>query len=873
MKRCWDAIPFQNGCDVSAGPVTRPDLSLKVQKRLRWPLALTRGGLVLERLWHAGWPLATVVLTTIALAGFGGLRGWAIPTILGLVALICLVLAARHFVWPTSSHATKRLDDSLTGHPIAALQDDQATGIDDVASAQLWQAHQDRMLGRLDVVHLVAPDLRVAHKDPYALRLIAATGAAVAIGFGPWQSASSVGSPGIAAPVAASWEGWIEPPSYTGHPSLYLDDQPDGALTIPKDSRLTLRRYGDPQALGFGGTVLNGDAGMDPSLNQRITRSGTLSIKGPTARNWTITALEDTAPAIRPSGPLTRQLNGDFTLGFVATDDYGITGGEVIVTLSLDDVTRAHGLSIAPEPRPIVTVDLPLPYRGVRTLIEGVLEENLIKHPYAGLPVTLTFRAEDGMGQMGESQPFSMILPARRFLNPIAKALVEQRRDLLWSRANSRRVSQVLRATLFHPEDLSLPEGLYLQLRGAIRRLEAGLAFAEVSDGVPTELRDEIAHVLWIVAVELEDGQLDDARARMQEAQRRLEQAMRDGATPEELAELLDEFRDAMQDYVDQLAQQDPQDAPNAPQSDNAIELSQSDLDAMMDRIEELMREGRTAEAMEMLDQLRRMMENAQASRNGEGQRPGESARDELRETMRQQQGLSDRAFRDLQEQGQGQDSQAGESQENEGRDGGQGRGQSHDGAGGEQGQNGAGGGQEGSESQGGGGDDPGTSLADRQRALQDQLDAQRRNLPGAGDPAGQAARDALDEAGRAMGQAAEALDQGDIPEALNQQADAMEAMREGLRQFDEAMANQQAREEGQQGGNPGDSESTSTQDPLGRSQTGRGGANRTDNPLGDTDETYRRAEELMQELRRRSGEPDRPELERDYLKRLLDQF
>ena len=109
--------------------------------------------------------------------------------------------------------------------------------------------------------------------------------------------------------------------------------------------------------------------------------------------------------------------------------------------------------------------------------------------------------------------------------------------------------------------------------------------------------------------------------------------------------------------------------------------------------------------------------------------------------------------------------------------------------------------------------------------------------------------------------------------EALNQQADAMEAMREGLRQFDEAMANQQAREEGQQGGNSGDSESASNQDPLGRSQTGRGGANQTDNPLGDTDETYRRAEELMQELRKRSGETDRPELERDYLKRLLDQF
>lgn len=870
MKKCWDAIPFQNGCDVPTGPVTRPDLSQKVQKRLRRPLALTRGGMVLERLWQVGWPLATIGLAAIALAGFGGLRSWAVPTALAVAALVFLALAARRFVWPTTGHALRRLDDSLTGHPIAALQDDQATGVDDMASAQLWQAHQDRMLARLDDVRTVQPDLRVARKDPFALRLIAATGAVMAIGFGPWHTTAPTGATGAAAQMAASWEGWIEPPSYTGQPSLYLHDQPDGALTIPKDSRLTLRRYGDPEALGFTGTILDNDVGTAPSLTQRITRGGSLSINGPTPRNWTLTAQEDTPPEIQPNGPLTRQLSGDFTLGFVASDDYGITGGTVIITLSLDDVTRAHGLTIDPEPRPDVAVDLPLPYRGARTEIEGILQENLIEHPYAGLPITLTFQAQDGAKQTGDSQPYPMILPARRFLNPMAKALIEQRRDLLWNRTNARRVSQVLRATLVHPEDLSLPEGIYLQLRGAIRRLEAGLAFTDVADGVPGDLRDEVAQVLWDVAVELEDGQLDDARARMEEAQRRLEQAMRDGATPEELAELMNEYRDALRDYMEQLAQQAPEGDPNAPQPDNAIELSQSDLDAMMDRIEELMREGRTDEAMELLDQMRRMMENMQAQRGGESQRPGEAARDELRETMRQQQGLSDQAFRDLQEQGQG--SQAGESQENEGRDGGQGRGQSHEGSGGEQGQDGEGGAQEGQDSQGRGGD-PGTSLADRQRALQNELDAQRRNLPGAGDPAGQAARDALDEAGRAMGQAADALEQGDIPEALNQQADAMEALREGLRQFDQAMANQQARENGQQGENPGESNQASDQDPLGRSASGRGGATSTDSPLGDTDEIYRRAEELMQELRKRSGESDRPQLERDYLERLLDQF
>ena len=43
-------------------------------------------------------------------------------------------------------------------------------------------------------------------------------------------------------------------------------------------------------------------------------------------------------------------------------------------------------------------------------------------------------------------------------------------------------------------------------------------------------------------------------------------------------------------------------------------------------------------------------------------------------------------------------------------------------------------------------------------------------------------------------------------------------------------------------------------------------------NLLGGVD-IKRRAEELLDELRRRSAEQNRPEVERDYLRRLLDQF
>ena len=103
-----------------------------------------------------------------------------------------------------------------------------------------------------------------------------------------------------------------------------------------------------------------------------------------------------------------------------------------------------------------------------------------------------------------------------------------------------------------------------------------------------------------------------------------------------------------------------------------------------------------------------------------------------LADTLRDQQGLSDQAFRDLQEQF-NPGARSGQLQENEGRDGGAGRGQSHEpgqgeGQGGGQGEQ-PGAGEDGQSAEGQG---QGT-LADRQEALRRELERQRGSLPGGG--------------------------------------------------------------------------------------------------------------------------------------------
>jgi hypothetical protein len=120
------------------------------------------------------------------------------------------------------------------------------------------------------------------------------------------------------------------------------------------------------------------------------------------------------------------------------------------------------------------------------------------------------------------------------------------------------------------------------------------------------------------------------------------------------------------------------------------------------------------------------------------------------------------------------------------------------------------------------------------------------------------------------MEDAAEALGQGNAADALNRQADAMEAMREGLR----AMGNAQRQDQTEQeGGEPStETGSNGQRDPLGRAINRGGDVGTQDNMLQD-ESTTRRAQDLLEELRRRSAELDRSEEERDYLRRLLDRF
>lgn len=809
-----------------------PDPTPELTRALRGTLA----GLWLERVARVFWPFWVVALLVTAALGFGLqdiLAPWAMWLGLGMVAALLLSFAVSlwRFRPPSRRDACTRLDQTMAGRPLSAMADLQATGTNDPAARRIWDAHLARMAARLQTARPVAGDLRLSRFDRFGLRYSALTVAAVAVMFGAPSRVTELTDlaqlPNRAEAVALgpSWEGWIQPPAYTGRPSLYLNDVARARLDIPQGSRVTVRFYGQSGVMSVH-EGLSDRADPDPhemAQDFTIERSGRLSIRGPAGRDFEIAALIDQPPSVTLQGVAERGRGGVMQQAFSARDDYGVIGGAVRVALDLGAVDRRFGLAAAPEPREDLSLILPMPASGARDQFEDVFVEDFSQHPWANLPVTVALEVEDARGQIGQTPAAPMVLPGRRFFDPTAAAVIELRRDLLWTTENAPRVAQLMRAIAHRPDDLfRTPEtqARYTQARD--------LLLASLDQGLGRDTRDTVAQQLWDLAVLLEEGELADARDRLQRAQDRLDEAVRNGADPSEIAELMDELREAMRDYMRQLAEQ-PRERGEAPTEGERMDITQDQIQQLLDRIQELMEEGRMDEAAELLAQLDALLQNLQMAEGQGGEpMPGDDAMEGLGDALREQQDLADDTFNQLQDEFR---NRAGEAE-------GEGEGRADD-------------------------------LAERQRDLAEQLrDQQLQPLPGEGTDEGDAALDALERAQRAMEQAAEALEDGDTGQALSRQADAIEAMRDGLRALDQARQ-QDMRDQQRDGLETGEG---GRRDPLGRPRS-QGGEVGTDDNLLQGADVYRRAQDLLQELRRRAGEMDRSEAELDYLRRLIERF
>jgi hypothetical protein len=153
--------------------------------------------------------------------------------------------------------------------------------------------------------------------------------------------------------------------------------------------------------------------------------------------------------------------------------------------------------------------------------------------------------------------------------------------------------------------------------------------------------------------------------------------------------------------------------------------------------------------------------------------------------------------------------------------------------------------------------DDLGRRQGELRDALQSLID--RFRIEGANPP------EQFPQAGEAMGDAKEALGQSNLDRATDEQGRALDQLRQGAQSLAEQMMENGEAQAGKGQGNSG-------KDPLGRPDR----SNRPDLGLSvkvPDQIDIQKAREVLDEVRRRLGDPSRPMFELDYLERLIRSY
>lgn len=862
--------------------------------------AMDRARLVI--LWERIWPRLVLFLgilggvLAVSWLGFWQVvpfwaRAVGVAFVAGLLLLAALPLMTIRR--PTDREALRRVDQATGGghRPATALADSLATRDDPFARA-LWDEHRSRVLASTGRLRTGIPMPRMAQLDRYAIRALALLLIVPAYFLAGDERTARLLTAfdwrAPPAPITYRIDAWVTPPAYTGRPPIILPTRRSGEADGPRDgvqdlfrvpagSVITLRVTGLPNVdirpsggvaamAAAEGPAVRPAGSATPAAPSELSETrwtvgadGALTVRGTGAEalDWRFAAIADTPPTIAFERDPQADQRNHLVLSYKVEDDYGVVGAEADFALapSARALQREGARPLAELP----SVPLALPQARTRSGTSQT-SRDFVDHPFAGLQVTVRLRARDDAGHEGRSEAVVATLPQRAFSKPIPRALIEQRRILALD-ANARpRVARALEALTLAPDLFNLEMPVYLGLRTAY--------FRTVRARNDEQLR-EVIDYLWDIAVRMEDGDVSAAEQAVQAAAERLRQAIERGAPDEEIRRLSQELRQAMDRLMRELAEQamrNRQQGPNQQQArrdPNLRTMRPQDLRDMLNRIEDLARSGAREQAQRLMQELQQMLQGLQAGRQqqqqdmGEGGEQGENALDRLSDMIRRQQQLRDQTFRRNQEQRRAQRGPRGQ----QGQQGQRGQ-QDQQGQGSEQG--------EGPPSYG--------QLGENQQQLRELLDQLREQLGQQGQQGdsegGRQAEQGLGNAGRAMREAEGALERGDGQAAVDAQGRALRGLQQGAQGLAQQMQEGQG-QMGQQGqpGQPGGQGQAGAQDydPLGRPTRGRDHNDNANVRIPNVGEgAAQRAQRVLEELRRRLSDPDRPQPEMDYIERLL---
>ena len=818
-----------------SAPGAPPPLRFRLARQI-W---LSRLALVWERLWPALWPAAAVAgaFVVVTLLGLWAPLPWWLHTPL-LAAFAAALLAA---LWrargaarlPGRAAAVRRLEreSGVPHRPLSVLFDGPAGaggegGVGaggEGGGGALWRAHRRRASALVERLRVTWPKPALAARDPWALRALLVLAVAVSAAVagdraGARFAAVLVFDKSVPVPPGRL-TAWIDPPDHTGLAAVFLTPPggvapgappPSDSHTVVEGSLLNARVLGGEGApvlaVGDETHAFEAVGERNFSLSRAFDADALARVvqDGRDLGAWRLSVVADLPPTIALAEPPEASRRGVLRLSYAAADDFGLDSVAARIDRDGDDAWP---------------VDLPLPLAGLEpTEAEESSWHDLTPHPWAGLVVGLELVATDNAGQRGAAPGMSLRLPERPFTHPVAVEIVAQRRALALDRDSAGRVVGALDALMAAPEAFSGDVVAYLGLAAA----RARIAHADRASDVD---RRAAIDLLWDVALRIEDGALTLAEQALRAAQEALRDALDEGASPEEIAELMDRLQEALDRYLEALAESG-REREMAEERDETgfdpgeLRRSRDDLQEMIDSARDMAETGARDAARDMLERLQELLENMEPMRPGEDQQTagGERMLQELQDIMEGQDELLDETFREAQRGG-----------ENESLS------------------------QEGSQ-----------TAVERQEGLRRELGELMRQL---GEAGGDIPRP-LGQAERAMRDAREELARGRPDRAAEAQAEALARLQEGAEMvMNEMLAGRSGERPGSDGQRRED-----MRDPFGRMPTGNDG-----DPSGYVEvpdrSAVQRSREIRDELRRRAGERVRTRTDLDYIERLLDMY
>lgn len=484
-------------------------------------------------------------------------------------------------------------------------------------------------------------------------------------------------TPGFILSQGRADELWITPPEYTGMASLHITGSAVAEpLKIPQDSQIKLRSYSILGGIFAPGLSMGEKNIPVPALGDGLYGLETVIEPAPAdaivlrqmllpRARWNYEFIPDTPPTVRlddtvekakeaeqqaaaekgkapenlaeaeppappeieealpddPNAPNSKQAqaeekkepalpyeilaNGQIRFPLIVKDDYGVT--DLTMTMRTDPVvTEKPRGKDASETRPVMSA------AATELKVQPIYD--LTGHTWAGLPVIFEFTVKDHKGQEAKSETVSLNLPERNFEHPVAKLLIALRKKLAWSPGNDfPQIAAELEAVLSAPDLFHDDLVAFLSIRAASARL------TYTNRNLPEEVEktaDAVIELLWETALSIEDGNLSMAMRNLRQAQRELEDALRDPNTsPEEIARLMDNLRESMMEYFIELSREmekrmaEGEETPDFNPEDLAKMIDPDTLSKMMEQMESDLQSGDRDSAREKLSQLQNLLD------------------------------------------------------------------------------------------------------------------------------------------------------------------------------------------------------------------------------------------------------------------------